>query len=231
MPRTIKVPKVVNGVPSEVEITIPDDAGGPTWGPNDKHRLLNTKLKRADGPAKATGTAIYTYDVRLPNMAHGRFVVSPHAHAQGDRRRPVRGPWRCRACWPCCRSRPAAPCGTKASPSWPIVADTVEAAEDGLRAVKVTYDVLGHVVSADAATRPRRPAGLPPGQGRPARAQGNAGQVADVMSPAPTVFEAEYRTPILHHCCLECPRRYRRLPRRRLGHRVRLHAGHVHHPR
>ena len=32
MPKTIKVPKVVNGVPSEVEIEVPDDTAGPVWG-------------------------------------------------------------------------------------------------------------------------------------------------------------------------------------------------------
>ncbi len=55
---------------------------GPSWGPNDKHRMLNTPMPRADGPAKTTGTAIYTYDVRLPGMVYGRFLVSPHAHAK-----------------------------------------------------------------------------------------------------------------------------------------------------
>src|SRR5579875_3479477 len=77
----IKVPKVVNGIPSEVEIEV-DDTAGPTWGPNDKHRILNSYIPRSDGPAKTTGTAIYTYDVKLPGMLYGRFVTSPHAHAK-----------------------------------------------------------------------------------------------------------------------------------------------------
>src|SRR5690348_450366 len=80
--KTIKVPKVENGVPvGEVEIEV-DDNGGASWGANDKHRLLNKPIRRADGPAKATGTAIYTQDVRLPGMLHGNFLVSNYAHAR-----------------------------------------------------------------------------------------------------------------------------------------------------
>jgi 4-hydroxybenzoyl-CoA reductase subunit alpha len=36
---------------------------------------------RSDGPAKATGRAIFTEDIKLPNMLYGRVLVSPHAHA------------------------------------------------------------------------------------------------------------------------------------------------------
>src|ERR1700733_15068942 len=53
-----------------------------TWGPNDKHRLLNTRLPRVDFPHKTTGTAIYTYDVSLPGMLHGRLLWSPYAKAK-----------------------------------------------------------------------------------------------------------------------------------------------------
>jgi hypothetical protein len=47
--KKIKVPKVVNGVETMVEIEV-DDEGGPGWGPNDKHTLLNHRLTRVDGP-------------------------------------------------------------------------------------------------------------------------------------------------------------------------------------
>src|SRR5206468_7170335 len=80
--KKIKVPKVVNGAPmGEEEIEV-DDNGGASWGPNDKHRLLNKPIKRVDGAVKATGAAVYTQDVRLPGMLVGRFLTSPHAHAK-----------------------------------------------------------------------------------------------------------------------------------------------------
>src|SRR5262245_55343512 len=47
-----------------------------------KRRLLGTKVKRLDGPAKATGFAKYSYDINRPNMAHGLMLRSPHAHAK-----------------------------------------------------------------------------------------------------------------------------------------------------
>lgn len=37
---------------------------------------------RADAPAKVTGTARYTADVRLPGMLHAKALRSPHAHAR-----------------------------------------------------------------------------------------------------------------------------------------------------
>ncbi|HXN41153.1 MAG TPA: hypothetical protein VN918_05140, partial [Myxococcaceae bacterium] len=79
--KKIKVPKVVNGIETMVEIEV-DDTGGPAWGPNDKHTLLNHRLTRVDGPVKVSGAAIYSYDVRLPGMLYGRILRSPYAHAR-----------------------------------------------------------------------------------------------------------------------------------------------------
>src|SRR5260370_32486697 len=79
--KKIKVPKVVNGIEPMVEIEA-DDPGGPAWGPNDKHTLLNHRLPRVDGPVKVSGAAIYSYDVRLPGMLYGRILRSPYAHAR-----------------------------------------------------------------------------------------------------------------------------------------------------
>src|SRR5947208_2014128 len=79
--KKIRVPRVVNGVEQMVEIEV-DDVVGPTWGPNDKHTLLNHRLTRVDGPLKVSGAARYTYDVRLPGMLYARVRRCPHAHAR-----------------------------------------------------------------------------------------------------------------------------------------------------
>ncbi len=71
--KKIRVPRVVNGVEQMVEIEVDADAG-PGWGPNDKHKLLNHRITRVDGPLKATGVAHYTYDQRLPGM-----LYAPHS--------------------------------------------------------------------------------------------------------------------------------------------------------
>lgn len=78
--KKIKVPKVVNGIDTLVEIEV-DDVAGPTWGPRSAHTLLNKDIDRVDGPEKAQGRAKYTHDVRLPGMLYGRILRSPHAKA------------------------------------------------------------------------------------------------------------------------------------------------------
>src|SRR5439155_3064582 len=47
-----------------------------------KRRLLGTRVRRLDGPAKATGRAKYSYDINRKGMLHGRILRSPHAHAK-----------------------------------------------------------------------------------------------------------------------------------------------------
>ena len=79
--KKVKVPRVVNGIETMVEIEV-DDLGGPGWGPNDKHTLLNHHLRRVDGPIKVSGLAEYTFDKRAPGMLYARVLRSPHAHAR-----------------------------------------------------------------------------------------------------------------------------------------------------
>jgi xanthine dehydrogenase molybdenum-binding subunit len=47
-----------------------------------QYSVLGTRPIRHDGTDKVTGKAIYTADVNLPNMAHGKILRSPHAHAR-----------------------------------------------------------------------------------------------------------------------------------------------------
>src|SRR5579871_3619903 len=79
--RKIKVPKVVNGRDTLVEIEV-DDNGGPSWGAKDAHSILNKAIERVDGPAKVTGEARYTHDMRLPGMLYGSILTSPYASAK-----------------------------------------------------------------------------------------------------------------------------------------------------
>jgi xanthine dehydrogenase YagR molybdenum-binding subunit len=190
--KTIRVPKVVNGVPSEVEIEV-DDVDGPVWGPNDKHRLLNTAIPRSDGPAKTTGTAIYTYDVRLPGMVHGRFVVSPHAHARVNKvdttaAEKIKG------------VLAVIPFGKEVryegEPVVAIAATTVEAAEDAIRAVVIDWDILPHVVTYEEVMASKNPPA-------PQQKRGDRAQVDAALAACDAVVEATYTTKIVHHCCLE----------------------------
>jgi 4-hydroxybenzoyl-CoA reductase subunit alpha len=44
--------------------------------------LVGRRGARVDGMDKATGRAVYTDDIALPGMLHGRILRSPHAHAR-----------------------------------------------------------------------------------------------------------------------------------------------------
>jgi len=50
--------------------------------PADGYTVLGGRHRKAEGHTKATGAAIYTDDIMLPQMLHGRILRSPHAHAE-----------------------------------------------------------------------------------------------------------------------------------------------------
>jgi xanthine dehydrogenase YagR molybdenum-binding subunit len=199
--RFITVPKVENGITTEVQIEVPDDTNGPTWGPNNKHRILNTKIPRADGPAKTTGTAVYTHDVRVPGMLFGRMLVSPHAHAKVTKidltaAQSIDGVKAVSAV-----SLPNNEVRFEGQPVAAVAAVTPELADDAVRAIVVQYDVLPHVVKADDAMKPDAPKVVPTAP--PVQRQGNLDATTAALAKCDVVFDVEYRSVIMHHCCLE----------------------------
>ena len=218
--KKVRVPRVVNGIETMVEIEV-DDVGGPGWGPNDKHALLNHHLRRVDGPLKVSGVAEYTYDKRLSGMLHGRVLRSPHAHARviridttaAERIPGVKAVVRITDKPD--QSAPAETGGAKAAepkdilvhfagqPVAAVAAETPEIAEDAIRAIKVEYEVLPHVVRAEDALKETAPKVFPEGNLEPRDSQGYATRVAAAWEKCDVVFEGEYRTPIVHHASLE----------------------------
>ena len=49
---------------------------------NKPYKVLGTRPIRHDGVDKVTGRALYTNDIQLPGMIHGKLLRSPHAHAR-----------------------------------------------------------------------------------------------------------------------------------------------------
>ena len=47
----------------------------------ETHAVVGRSVPRRDAPAKVTGRAVFTEDMRLPNILYGRILTSPHAHA------------------------------------------------------------------------------------------------------------------------------------------------------
>ena len=48
----------------------------------NNYSTVNSRAARVDAPAKATGSAVYIDDIRLPNMLFGAILHSPLAHAR-----------------------------------------------------------------------------------------------------------------------------------------------------
>src|SRR6185369_6087145 len=135
-----------NGIPTKSWQLVPIKAGPElSWGPKDGHAILNKKFERPDAPAKTTGTAIYTYDVRLPGMVHGKFVCSPFARAtikkiDTSAALKIKGVL---AALPIKATSGAnAEVRFEGEPVVAVAATTMEIAEDAARAVVVEYEKL-----------------------------------------------------------------------------------------
>jgi xanthine dehydrogenase YagR molybdenum-binding subunit len=199
--KKIRVPRVVNGVEQMVEIEVDEDSG-PGWGPNDKHTLLNKRITRVDGPLKATGAARYTYDQRLPGMLYARILRCPHGHARVtklDTEAASKIPG-VKAIVPA----PLTELRFAGAPVAAVAAVTPEIAGDALRAIKVTYEVLPHVVHADVAMKPDSPKVVAEENNVQEKAKnGDPAKAEAAFATADAIVDAEYMTQRVHHVCLE----------------------------
>jgi len=199
--KKIRVPRVVNGVEQMVEIEV-DENAGPGWGANDKHTLLNHKITRVDGPLKVAGIARYTYDQRLPGMLYGRILRCPHAHARVtsiDTEAASKIPG-VKAIVPA----PLTELRFAGAPVAAVAATTPEIAGDALRAIKVTYEVLPHVVHARAAIQPDAPKVVAEESNLQEKGKNGDPQKAEAaFASADAIVEAEYISQRVHHACLE----------------------------
>jgi len=199
--KKIRVPRVVNGIEQMVEIEVDADSG-PGWGPNDKHTLLNKRMTRVDGPVKATGVARYTYDQRLPGMLYGRILRCPHGHARvtnldTDAAAKIPG---VKAIVPA----PLPELRYAGAPVAAVAATTPEIAADALRAIKVSYEVLPHVVHATDAIKDGAPKVVETENNLQEKAKnGDPQKVEAAFAKADEIVEAEYICSRVHHVCLE----------------------------
>src|SRR5262245_56365670 len=163
------------------------------WPPVEKRSLIGKRIDRADGPAKATGAAKYSYDINRPGMLWAKVLVSPHAHAKLvsiDVSAATASP-KVKAAW-----RDENLIGQEVQYVGQIVAavaaETEEAATEAIGKIKAEYEILPHqVVDSDLALFNDKPA---------LREQGN---VDDGFGKSDIVHSGEYGIPVITHCCLE----------------------------
>jgi xanthine dehydrogenase YagR molybdenum-binding subunit len=158
-------------------------------------KAIGQGLTRHDGIEKATGRAKYNSDLNKPNMLHGALLTSPYAHAR-------------------IKSIDTAPAlkvpGVTAvqvivnagqEVNWQsaeiaaVAANTEQAARDGVRAIRIEYEVLPHVVKEDDLSKVGNRA-------KPAGEQ-VAGDPEKAFKEAEVTSEGMYGIPVLTHCCLE----------------------------
>ncbi len=60
----------------------PVDPTVPAWPEAADRKLIGQRIARLDGPAKASGNAKYTYDLKPQGMLWAKMLLCPHAHAR-----------------------------------------------------------------------------------------------------------------------------------------------------
>lgn len=170
-----------------------------------KRRLIGTKVQRLDGPAKATGRAKYSFDINRPGMLHARILRCPHAHARVKSidmaaAEKVAG---YRANYPLVK--PGAELTFAGAEIIAIAADTEEHADDVIHAIRVSYEVLPHLVKeADALEAKQGTVG-----GNDPNVTPGGEFVTDKFDAqafdqsVAQVSEARYGVPVICHQCLE----------------------------
>jgi len=166
-----------------------------TYPPMDKRKVIGKSPKRVDGPAKSSGRAKYSTDLKIPDMLFGAYLTSPHAHAKvtsidtsaAEKMPGVKSVY------------VAAPAGTEINwQGWEVAAvaaTTEEAAREATRAIKVQYEVLPHLVNEENLSK----------AGNRARQGGErlVGDPDQAFKSADAVSEGYYAIPVVYHCCLE----------------------------
>lgn len=220
VPKTkIRVGLAGKTVEKEVEIPAGD---APPLSEGTPRRVYGGRRPRLDGRFKATGSAVYTHDVRRTDLLHGRILRSPHAHARIlsiDTSALAKMPG---VVFELLDKKEVRYQG---DPVLALAAPSVAAAEDALYAVIVKYEVLPHVVSLEEAMKPdaplvfekpveeRRTAGDAPGGSgaiaqkgnvRGPRASGRGEKdLAKLFTEADGVVELTVRTQVQTHACME----------------------------
>ena len=211
-----------NGKFEEKEIAVAENDPTP-WDPDRKLSVVGKRTPRLDARAKATGSARYAIDVRLPGMLYGKILRSPHAAAvvraldlSAVRRMPgVKA------------AIPIVQVGEKVRFAGQeiaaVAAETPERAIDAVGAIRVTYEPQRFVVDPQEARKPGAPlvfegkvetktsAGDAPGARKPLPRKGNVqgprsfekGNIEEGFRQADAIVEGTYVTQVQTHTALE----------------------------
>ena len=117
------------------------------WPEADQRTLIGKRISRVDSPLKVSGQAKYTYDVKRPGMLFGKMVRSPYAHCRvvsidtsaAEKMPGVKAIQVVQA--------PGSQIFWEGDEVVAVAALDERTAEDAVRAIKVQYQKLSHLVS------------------------------------------------------------------------------------
>ena len=197
--KKIKTTQVVDGHEREVEIEV-DDVGDKAWPPRGSLSLLNHDLPRVDGPAKVSGRARYTHDVRLPGMLYARVLLCPlpRAAVTLDLEAAKKIPGVAAV-----RSLDVGETAFLGQPIAVAAAETTEIAHDAIRAIGVKLVPKPWAVDPDQAAAAGAPEARKGGNLSKEATAGDEKEALSALEGAAAVVEATYTLPVQHHACLE----------------------------
>ena len=171
-----------------------------SWPENP--RLINTRIPRLDGLAKASGKAKYPSDVRPEGTLFGVMLYSPYANAKvksidisaAEKMPGVKAV--------IAIAKEGTTLRYHGDDIAAVAAETEEQARDAVRAIKVDYEVLPHVATEALSMAEGAPEVFKGGNVRKGRSQ-TKGKAEDAMATAEVTSEGTYSVPMITHVCLE----------------------------
>ena len=165
----VQVDRIKGEDGQEDQYTVVETEGPPGWGKDADLAVVGKPHPRVEGRDKVTGTARYTYDVRLPGQLYAAVLRSPHPHAR------VKGVDVSKAeALPGVRA--VLSCANAPETDWyedsklfdptvkfvgdevaAVAADSEEVARDALGLIVVEYEPLPFVADLETALRPDAP--------------------------------------------------------------------------
>ena len=173
---------------------------GPAWPERDTLQVLHHDTPRRSAKDKVRGAALYSHDRRVPGMLYGRLVSVPVPRAEFE-----------------VDLAPAlAIDGVVAAVKLregetqflgqavaAVAAETPELAEDGARAVKLTFRELPFAITPDQALAEGAPQVRRGGNHSKVRPKGDEAATEEALAASDAVIDVTYRVPVQHHVCLE----------------------------
>lgn len=173
------------------------------WKPREENRILGTAVDRIDGVEKATGHAKYSTDVNPAGTLHARLLTSPHAHARikSIDVEPAKKVAGVRGVYVFPNRAPTADAQFEilfeGLPIAAVAADNSAAAQEGVNAIKIEYEVLDHLVDEFALSE-----AVETGRAKPQRTA-EEGNLEGALADAEVVHRGFYGIHTISHMCLE----------------------------